>query len=491
MAITAADPEVAKKFLKATSWDINTAMDRYMAFDGDASKLAPATSSHPDPSSMAAQGPPPTGLVSQTANMLSSAFGGMFGAQGQAPVSAPQPTQAMQMPPQPMHGALSQTDQDALLAQQLSSQSAAAGPGAGPQQPFIRAPDAAFQDQMIGPYVNQFGSSSYKQRRDQQENFGKDWQRGPTNKKSNYLSNLFSDPTYKFQGSLEDAKKKGARENKWILVNIQNTENFCSHCLNRDVWKDKELSPVVQESFVFYQWVDSTDDAKRVMNLYHVTKIPCILVLDPATGRQEHEFVVPDAPDRITQVKLRLLEFLDDSPNPKAKKKKVIPVSVATKDIAPVSQVASHEEQELQKAIQASLMESKEDDDATAAAVSNGQQQHSSNGQQQQQQQETMEESADVAMQEAEEEELESQPDNGDPNANAIRIRMPNGSVVQRLFRKDSKVSQLYVWCRLTLDGKSVSLLQTMPRLKLDDQKEKTLKELGLIRATLVCSVQD
>ena len=83
---------------------------------------------------------------------------------------------------------------------------------------------------------------------------------------------------------------------------------------------------------------------------------------------------------------------------------------------------------------------------------------------------------------------LEPEPEKNDPNATAIRIRMPTGGVAQRYFKKDALVQQLYYWSTLSLDGRAVSLLQTMPRLRLDDQKEKTLKELGLIRATLVCS---
>ena len=86
---------------------------------------------------------------------------------------------------------------------------------------------------------------------------------------------------------------------------------------------------------------------------------------------------------------------------------------------------------------------------------------------------------------------LEPEPEKGDADATAIRIRMPTGGVLQRLFRKDALVQQLYVWSRLSVDGRAVSLLQTMPRMRLDDKKEKTLKELGLLRATLVCSFED
>eukprot|EP00485_Elphidium_margaritaceum_P012069 CAMPEP_0202707422 /NCGR_PEP_ID=MMETSP1385-20130828/19756_1 /ASSEMBLY_ACC=CAM_ASM_000861 /TAXON_ID=933848 /ORGANISM="Elphidium margaritaceum" /LENGTH=255 /DNA_ID=CAMNT_0049366139 /DNA_START=108 /DNA_END=876 /DNA_ORIENTATION=- len=97
---------------------------------------AARTSAYKAPFSSQPRRPP----GSQPANMLSSAFGGIFGAEGgggaQAlvPLSPLQSTQATQMQSQSIHGALSQND---LLAQQLSSQSVAVGPG--PQQPFSRA----------------------------------------------------------------------------------------------------------------------------------------------------------------------------------------------------------------------------------------------------------------------------------------------------------------------------------------------------------------
>ena len=49
-----------------------------------------------------------------------------------------------------------------MLAQQLAASSQGS-------QTFIRAPDATYQDRLVGPYQNQFGSSIYKQRRDERE----------------------------------------------------------------------------------------------------------------------------------------------------------------------------------------------------------------------------------------------------------------------------------------------------------------------------------
>eukprot|EP01083_Nonionella_stella_P089243 248972_1 len=315
IAMTTAEVPVAKAFLKATSWDINTAMDRFFAFGGDASKLAPPKNSNrtlPQQQPQPNQSQQPS-FMSATANLMQQALGGFFGGSGTVPQSSNinnNNNNNNNNNIQQMHQPIQQQDQDALLAQQLAAQQQ-------PSEQFIRAPDQTYQERMVGPYINQYGSSIYKQRKDAEQNFAKDWQRGPKNEKSSFLGALFSDPNYKFIGSLEDAKKKGSRENKWVLINIQDTENFCSHCLNRDIWKDKELGHVIKESFIFYQWMKRTDNAKRVINLYRPNKFPCIFIIDPNTGRQEHRFNIPDSPDKINTLKPKMLEFLDNYPNPK------------------------------------------------------------------------------------------------------------------------------------------------------------------------------
>ena len=150
IATTAADDKTAKAFLRATGWNINTAMDRYFAFNGDASKLGPPKGgSNNGASSLSSNGGSnPSSSNGQQQAGIMSAISGFFN-----------PQQMMQQPQ-------SQTDQDALLAQQLAAQSQQQ-----PQQRFggIRAPDQAFQERLVGPYSNQFGSSLHKQRRDAQE----------------------------------------------------------------------------------------------------------------------------------------------------------------------------------------------------------------------------------------------------------------------------------------------------------------------------------
>ncbi len=88
VAMTNADSDTAKAFLKAASWNMGTALDRFYAFGGDASKLAPPSNSRRSPSVNAQQRQP--GLMSATAYLISSALGNFFG-QRQVP---PQQQQA-------------------------------------------------------------------------------------------------------------------------------------------------------------------------------------------------------------------------------------------------------------------------------------------------------------------------------------------------------------------------------------------------------------
>lgn len=42
-------------------------------------------------------------------------------------------------------------------------------------------------------------------------------------------------------------------ENKWILVDLQNSNVFLSVVLNRDLWQSPALKSYIQETFLFLQ----------------------------------------------------------------------------------------------------------------------------------------------------------------------------------------------------------------------------------------------
>merc|ERR1712232_232510 len=132
--MTSAETSVATAFLKATSWDLNTAIDRFFAFGGDVSKLAPPKNVNPHANIAQQQQSfnnaqplvnlPPSNMMSSTASVMQSAFGSLFGMNGNPNANNNSNTNNSNN--------LSQSDQDALLAQQLSGQMQAQQHGNGP-----------------------------------------------------------------------------------------------------------------------------------------------------------------------------------------------------------------------------------------------------------------------------------------------------------------------------------------------------------------------
>ncbi|CAG0914980.1 unnamed protein product [Notodromas monacha] len=136
---------------------------------------------------------------------------------------------------------------------------------------------------------------------------------GYDNSKLNRLEDIFRPPIdLIFTGSFDEAKEFGARENRWLLVNIQNNQEFKCQVLNRDVWSDKRIKKLVREHFVFWQAYNDTDDGERFSMFYPVTKWPYIAVLDPRTGEnlaQWHD----DSPGIILNA---LTDFLSEHSAP-------------------------------------------------------------------------------------------------------------------------------------------------------------------------------
>ena len=49
------------------------------------------------------------------------------------------------------------------------------------------------------------------------------------------------------------AKLTGQRCAKWLLVNLQDSKEFPSQVLNRDVWSNHNVKDIVRQHFVFWQ----------------------------------------------------------------------------------------------------------------------------------------------------------------------------------------------------------------------------------------------
>ena len=46
---------------------------------------------------------------------------------------------------------------------------------------------------------------------------------------------------------------QGVEQGRWILVNVQNAQEFACQVLNRDVWSHIPIKQIIQSNFVFWQ----------------------------------------------------------------------------------------------------------------------------------------------------------------------------------------------------------------------------------------------
>lgn len=71
------------------------------------------------------------------------------------------------------------------------------------------------------------------------------------------LSDMFSPPTEIMHraGGFSGARAMAKDTKRWLLVNIQRDEEFASHALNRDVWRDELVENLIRSGFIFWQQV--------------------------------------------------------------------------------------------------------------------------------------------------------------------------------------------------------------------------------------------
>mmetsp|Transcript_59076 Transcript_59076/g.133611 ORF Transcript_59076/g.133611 Transcript_59076/m.133611 type:complete len:371 (-) Transcript_59076:63-1175(-) len=83
----------------------------------------------------------------------------------------------------------------------------------------------------------------------------------------------------------QDVLGKAEQTGMWVLVNIQKPDDFSSHILNRDVWREETIFELLQGSFLFWQRFSETPDGQQFMDFYKVHELPHIAIVDPRTGR--------------------------------------------------------------------------------------------------------------------------------------------------------------------------------------------------------------
>ncbi|KAK3605836.1 hypothetical protein CHS0354_002473 [Potamilus streckersoni] len=109
---------------------------------------------------------------------------------------------------------------------------------------------------------------------------------GKANKtKKRSLEDLFRPPidiTYK--GTFSNAKEAGMSQHRWLMVNVQNVQEFACQALNRDVWSNSAVKAIIKEHFIFWQVYYDSEEGRKFTQFYKVHDWPYVAILDPQTG---------------------------------------------------------------------------------------------------------------------------------------------------------------------------------------------------------------
>lgn len=175
------------------------------------------------------------------------------------------------------------------------------------------------------------------------------------------LEDLFRPPIdVMHKGTFDTAREVGQSLNKWLMVNVQNVQEFVCQTLNRDIWSNQTVKNMIKEHFVFWQVYHDSDEGQRYMQFYKVLDWPYVAIIDPRTGEN---LVVWNKVDPLSFCDL-VTEFLarhppiDGSFTPPRKKSKMeleeppIPIPPIIESILDAS-----EDTQMEAAIKASLVD--------------------------------------------------------------------------------------------------------------------------------------
>ncbi|XP_033744571.1 UBX domain-containing protein 7-like isoform X2 [Pecten maximus] len=125
------------------------------------------------------------------------------------------------------------------------------------------------------------------------------------------LEDLFRPPIdVMFKGSFANAREHGKTSQKWLMVNIQNVQEFACQALNRDVWSNPSVKSIIKSKFIFWQVYHDSEEGGKYTQFYKVNNWPYVSIIDPRTGEN---MVTWDKLDPTIFCKLTS-EFLTENP---------------------------------------------------------------------------------------------------------------------------------------------------------------------------------
>eukprot|EP01118_Nematostelium_gracile_P004669 TRINITY_DN1556_c0_g1_i1.p1 TRINITY_DN1556_c0_g1~~TRINITY_DN1556_c0_g1_i1.p1 ORF type:complete len:466 (+),score=126.55 TRINITY_DN1556_c0_g1_i1:100-1497(+) len=300
------------------------------------------------------------------------------------------------------------------------------------------APNHVFD--MLNPRTN------FKERTQKLE--GKDQEPDISTKKVKRLEDLFRPPVdIMLDSDFETAKNIAMRKNQWLLVNIQDSEEFNAQRLNRDTWSDAKVKDTVKNNFIFWQKVYNDEAGARFCRFYPVTSRPQISIIDPRTGELVKSWNGFREPNDLIMDLLDFIEShqLDDVNGVKE--------TIPSKEKKPVfkepkSYMDMTEDEQIAAAIAATMPKQEQNNDVKMEDIKQDIKQ-------------------DIKVEEKKEEKIEkpmmSREGEGDCS---IQIRETNGNTMKRQFQKTDTVQMLYDFVsQYRTDGNApFQLMTTFPK---------------------------
>ncbi|XP_078151209.1 UBX domain-containing protein [Carex rostrata] len=295
------------------------------------------------------------------------------------------------------------------------------------------------------------------------------------------LASLYQPPfALMFKGPFEKAKIDAALQEKWLLINIQSSEEFSSHMLNRDTWANETLSQTIRSNFLFWQVYNTTSEGRKVCTFYNLVTLPAILVLDPITGQKMRAWTGMVQPDRLLE---ELLPYLDKGPkdhHAMLPLKRPREISHNATPFTPANiPIEDEEDEEVRLAIVASLEDAKgfdvgedphvsESNDSTDATTNN---------------EETVDASSSRKL---EYPPLPEEPKVARDLLCRVAIRLPNGRRLTRSFLRTDTIKLLWSLCCTEVeegDTRPFHFAQSVPGAptkNLEFESDQTFEEAGL-----------
>ncbi|GAB6020566.1 UBX domain-containing protein 7 [Chamberlinius hualienensis] len=164
------------------------------------------------------------------------------------------------------------------------------------------------------------------------------------------LEDLFRPPLdIMHRGSFDSARELGQGTNKWLMVNIQNVQEFTCQVLNRDVWSNPAVKNIIKENFIFWQIYHDSEEGVRYMQFYKVVEWPYVAIIDPRTGENVVSWNKIEAASFCELVS----DFITRNPSLDGSESDLRPTKKPRTD----SIIDASEESQLEAALKASLVE--------------------------------------------------------------------------------------------------------------------------------------